>query len=497
MFSPKLLCTLAVTATIILGSGCTATRRQRLTPGHDRMPDQTSGLLPSKRKEISVAVRTVAHQDELSSDLFDGSPRTESTPAGSVAWERAAPDSGLTLEMLEQLALANNPAIRQASSNAAKARGVRLQVGLKPNPTIGYFGEEIGNANAGGLHGGFVSQTFVRGEKLEWNQRVLNHDVNAVDRQLETQRQRILTDVRIAFFEALTAQRRTRLAEEFRSVAERAVAVAAEQLEARIGTRPDVLQSEIQLNEVELSIQEATFVRVAAWNELAALTGVADLDEQSLTGSFGEAIEPRDEESMFAEIIAASPQLASAQARVDRARANLQRQQVQPIPNVTAQFGAGGDDATGDTFANLQFSLPIPVHNKNQGNVRAAHAEYCAAVQNVERIRSLIRRNLARTMRKYNVANATVQRYETAILPRARETMDLMKEAREAGEFDFLRVLSARRAYFDANLRYVDALGTRAQANAELEGLLLSDGMSSVSEFEVGDDLRGQVLSGQ
>ena len=496
MFSPKLLCTLTVTATLFVSSGCTATQREQLTPNHDRLQDPSTGLLPSQEKGTSVAVRTVAHDEHLS-EFIDRAPQTESTPAGPVELERAAPDSGLTLEMLEQLALANNPAIRQASSNTAKARGVRLQVGLKPNPTIGYFGEEIGNANAGGLHGGFVSQTFVRGGKLEWNRQVLNHDINAMDRQLEVQRQRILTDVRVAFFEALTAQQRIRLAEEFSRVAEQAVAVAAEQFEAKIGTRPDLLQSEIQLNEVELSIQEARFTRVAAWEALAALTGVAELNHQSLTGSFGEAFGPRDEETMFAEIVAASPQLASAQARVDRARANLQRQQIQPIPNVTAQFGAGGDDATGDAFANLQLSLPIPIHHKNQGNVQAAHAEYCAAVENVERIRSLIRRDLARTMREYNIANATVQRYETAILPRARETMDLMKEAREAGEFNFLRVLTARRAYFDASLRYVDALGKRAQANAELDGLLLSDGLSNISEFEVGDDLRGQVLSGQ
>lgn len=406
-------------------------------------------------------------------------------------------ESGLTLEAIEQLALANNPAIQQANAASARAGGIRTQVGLKPNPTVGYFGEEVGNEGAGGLHGAFVSQTFVRGDKLAWNRQVHGHDVNAMNWQIETQRQRVRTDIRLAFYDALAAQKRLQLAKDFRSVAKEGVSVSEERVDAKVGTRPDVLQSEIQLNEVDLSIQQAEFELSAALNELAALAGVPDLGTTTLVGDLDVAVNARDVETEFAQIVAMSPQLAAAQARVDRARANVQRQQVQPIPNVTAQLGAGGDDGTGNAFANVQLSLPVPVHNKNQGNIRAAQAEYCAATQNVQRIRQSIRRDLARVMREYNIAEATVQQYEKSILPKAEETLKLMQEARDAGEFDFLRVLTARRAYFDANLKYVTAMGRLAQANAKIDGLLLTGGLSNVVTYSVGDDLRGQALSGQ
>jgi cobalt-zinc-cadmium efflux system outer membrane protein len=103
-----------------------------------------------------------------------------------------------------------------------------------------------------------------------------------------------------------------------------------------------------------------------------------------------------------------------------------------------------------------------------------------------------IRRDLARVMREYQVAEATVRQYEETILP-----LDLMQEAREAGEFDFLRVLTARRAYFDANIEYVVTLGQLAQANAKIDGLLLTGGLSNVASYEGDDSLRGQALSGQ
>lgn len=151
---------------------------------------------------------------------------------------------------------------------------------------------------------------------------------------------------------------------------------------------------------------------------------------------------------------------------------------------MTTQLGAGYYNGTGQGFINLQLGVPVPIHNKNQGNIQAAQAELCEANQNVQRIRMAIRQDLARVMREYNVAEA-------------KEALELTVEARDAGEFDFLRVLTARRAYFDANLKYVSALAQLAQATSKLDGLLLMGGLSSVASYDGDDGLRGQALSGQ
>ncbi|WP_153556308.1 TolC family protein [Roseimaritima sediminicola] len=408
-------------------------------------------------------------------------------------------DAGrVTLDAVEQWALAHNPAIQQAAAASSRAGGIRTQVGLKPNPTIGYFGEEIGNdGGSAGLQGGFISQTFVRGDKLEWNRAVINNDVRAMNRMIETQRQRILTDVRLAFYEALAAQKRLQLARDFREIAAQGVDVSQQRVDAKVGTRPDVLQSEIQLGEIDLTIQQTQYQLEAARNQLQALCGGIQLGDDPLVGELDQTYAAQDADSLYAHIVAANPLLAAAEARVDRARANVQRQRLQPVPNVTAQLGAGHDDGTGDAFANVQLSLPLPIHNRNQGNIQAAHAEYCNAIKNVERIRLSIQQQLAETLREYKIAEATVNQYKQSIMPKAEETLELIQQAQAAGEFDFLRVLTARRAYFDANLRYVTALGELAQADARLEGLLLSGGLSQAVTYEGQDELRGQALSGQ
>jgi len=478
---------LSLLALPILSVGC-STPRHAIAVGSD--------LHVSSIKSPSP-VRTVSHHSDENAEIAEADPLAmplalEPLP-NPIETEYA---DGLSLEAIEQLALANNPAIKQASAASARAGGIRTQVGLKPNPTFGYNGVQLADAGTD-QHSLFIEQTLVRGDKLAWNRRVIGHDVNAMNWLVETQRERLRTDVRLAFYEALAAQKRLELSREFRNVAAKGVTVSEQRVQGDVGTRPDVLQSEIQLNEVELAIQQAEFDYLAAWNELAALTGIPDFGQSTLIGDLDSTTTTRSAESEFAQIVATSPLLAAAQARVCRAKANLERQRVQPVSNVTGHLGAGHDNGTGQGFLNVQLSLPVPVYNKNQGNIRAAYAEYCAATQNVDRIRVSIRRDLARIMREYGVAEATVHQYEQTILPKAREALELMEEGREAGEFDFLRVLTSRRAFFDANIKYVAALRQLAQANARIDGLLLSGGLSNVVSYEGDDSLRGQALGGQ
>ncbi|MEL0094835.1 MAG: TolC family protein [Planctomycetaceae bacterium] len=439
-----------------------------------------------------IAAGYSGSDDDFSTKSKDVATSSELETSSAVSMS----DQGLTLAAIEQKALANNPAIHQAQAATAKVRGIRTQVGLKPNPTIGYDGAQLGDAGIG-QNSFFVEQTFVRGDKLAYNQQVIEHDVKAMERLVATQRQRLLTDIRLVFYEALAAQKRLELSQQFHKDVEKAVNISVERLKADVGSKPDILQSEIQLNEIELIIQQAEFEFSAAWQELVALAGTPDLAASELVGELIPLTTTRDADTEFAQISANSPLLAAAQARVDRAKANIQRQRVQPIPNVTALLGFGHDEGTGEEFVNLQIGMPLPIHNMNQGNIRAAQADYREARQNVERIRLSIRRDLAHVMREYQISDATVRLYHETILPKAKDALEMVQEAEAVGEFDFLRVLTTRRAYFDANFKYVTALGKLAQANSRLDGLLLTGGLSSVASYQGDDSLRGQALNDQ
>jgi cobalt-zinc-cadmium efflux system outer membrane protein len=175
----------------------------------------------------------------------------------------------------------------------------------------------------------------------------------------------------------------------------------------------------------------------------------------------------------------------------------MDRQQAQAVPNLSLMLAAGQDNSTGSGMINTQVGLPMPVHNKNQGNIAAAYAEYCRASQDVRRTELAIQSRLAAARQEFEMAAAAVSQSQSEILPRANESLELAEKAYQLGEFDFLQVLVARKTYFDANLEYVSSQLKLASATTLIDGSVLSGGLDSTRDTEFDSGLRDQSLTGQ
>lgn len=453
-------------------------------------------------REREPAIRPETHQvDQGSGNFVDAADDIAQQLAELAKLEdRRVPsdfdETGMTLEAIEQMALTNNPAIQQATASAHKAMGFQDQVGRKPNPTTGYNGSQLADAGTD-QHSLFIEQEFVRGDKLARNEAVLREEVQSQLWEVETQRYRVLTDVRQRFYDALAAQRRLELAAEFYDVAEKGVRLAHARREAAEGTVPEVLQAEIQLQQIVILRQQAEVKYRGAWKQMMAMTGTPDVPLGKLIGILPNSAEARAWETVEAELMASSPELQAARARVSRARAYLDRQQVQAVPNLTVMVGAGVDNATDSGFINTQVGLPLPIFNRNEGNISAAYAEMCRASQDARRIELAIKSRLAQAGQQYDAAAIAVAQYEQEILPRAQKTLDLTEQAYSAGQLAFLQTLVVRRTFFDAQLDYVSAQSDLAQATALIDGLMLSGGLEATRDTDFDSSVREQSISGR
>ncbi|WP_437226899.1 TolC family protein [Planctomicrobium sp. SH661] len=423
-------------------------------------------------------------------------PGNELRPIPENGNRLASVQVGLTLEMLEQIALENNPSITQAGASASKASGFRKQVGMYPNPNIGYSGQQLDDAGTA-QHLGYVEQEVVTAHKLKLNQRVLDQEVQSQLWEVEAQRYRVLTDVRQRFYDALAAQQRRDLAIDFEKVAQEGVRVAELRRQALEGSVPEVLQTEIQLNEVQLIRQRSEIAYHAAWQQLIAVAGIPHMAPSPLVGELRVSSEKRDWDSTYLQLVGGSPAIQAARARVSRAVANMDRQDVQAIPNLQTLTSAGYDYGTNHSMIQVQMGIALPIFNQNIGNISAAQAEYCRAAQEVRRLELSLQSQLAVAAQQYDSAAVTVERYEKNILPMARQTLELSEKAYGAGEFGFLQVLVARRTFFDSNLQYNEALQNLADAKCLLDGMLLDGGLNETADTSMDDGLRGQTLSGQ
>jgi cobalt-zinc-cadmium efflux system outer membrane protein len=404
---------------------------------------------------------------------------TELLPPGAV--ENQKP---LTLDDLEAMALANNPTLASAASRIQAARGQWTQVGLPPNPVIGYSGDEIGNEGRAGQQGGFVGQQIVTGGKLRLSRSVAAQEIQVAEAQLEAQRLRVANDVRINFYDVLVTQRRIEIGQDIVQIGERAIEAVEKFLQVGESNRVDLLQARVEVNSARILMENARNDHEATWRKLAAAVGMPDMQPAPLAGDLQSDVADITFASALQRLLENSPELAAAQVNVSRARQAVARARAEAVPNVDLQAGVQYDNATEDTIANVQVGLPIPVWNRNQGGIRRAEAELATARNETQRMELNLQHRLASAYQRYANARQQVTTYKEQILPDAQTSLDLVTQGYQQGEFGYLALLTSQRTYFQTNLAYLEAVRQLRESAIAIDGLLLTDSLTASEQRE-------------
>src|SRR5207237_4705504 len=111
-----------------------------------------------------------------------------------------------------------------------------------------------------------------------------------------------------------------------------------------------------------------------AWRQLAAAVGQPGLTPAPLTGYIEMAPPPLPDELVRDRMRAVHTDLRAAEAGVARARYNLRLAEVTPIPDVALKLVVQKDFTTPPfyTTANVEIGVPVPVWDRNQGNIQQA-----------------------------------------------------------------------------------------------------------------------------
>ena len=98
------------------------------------------------------------------------------------------------------------------------------------------------------------------------------------------------------------------------------------------------------------------------------------------------------------------------------------------------------DNVTGDTIAGVQVGIPLPIWNRNQGEIMQAQAEISQARRNVDRVQLNLKNRLAVAFQRYSSAQERARIYSTVIIPKAEENFKLVQGAFPAqiGSLEYL-----------------------------------------------------------
>lgn len=483
------LLTICVVVTL---AGCSTSRKFTQS---DNVPVTSKSVaangdsgIESSALATEVAQSTSITTDQATNGLQDPPTlslvsNSEDAPSQELAEFQAAQSSSfessnepivedLTLAEAEQLALAHNPTLLQLQNQITAARGQWIQGGLKPNPVLSLTSQEVGNEGSAGQNGVSLSQTIVTAGKLGLNQKVSAWDIRRNQLLLQVQQQRLLTDIRKQFYVTAIAQQRIAVSEKLLSIA----AEGEEQARRLVQVQEPLTvlkQAQVEAQLARIQLQNANIQAMAEWSNLTTLIGQPLLLKRQLNIDRSAIETTLDFELLLQDILASSPERAAANAAQQRAAWAVRRACAGATPNLQIQGGAFHDDSTHDSFANVQLSIPLTVHDVNQGRILEAQANLASAAANVRKVELQIRQRLISAVQKYESAMQQWDTYETQILPTAQQNLELTKAAFLSGDSSYLPVLTAQRSFTQVQLASLNAQQQLGVAKARIDGKLL------------------------
>jgi cobalt-zinc-cadmium efflux system outer membrane protein len=400
-----------------------------------------------------------------------------------------AQDQGplLRLDELEQMALHGNPTLLQAATEIRSATGRKLQSGLWPNPTTGYTGEEIrGGSFGGGEQGFFVQQDVVLGGKLGLNRKIFAQEVRQAEAENDEQQLRVTNAVKIQYYQALAAQEMVEMRNELSHIAAETAKYSRQLFNIGQQNETEVLQAEVEAEQADLAVVSAEHVRRRAMTALAAVVGKPSVQEATLGGSLEENLPELDEQQLVDVLLRESPTVRIAQVGVTRAEAALARARRERVPDLVLRGGLQQNlerlETTGRPVGLQGFAevgVRLKLFERNQGNIQAAQADLERAQAEVKRIDLVLRERAASFVENYRTAKIMVDRYRTAILPRAQRAYELIYKRYGLLQASYPQVLLSENMLFKFETDYIRNLETLWTNSIALKGFLLTDGLEA------------------
>lgn len=431
-------------------------------PTEPAAAEQAETKLVAHEETVEVAL------SELESPLPPGPDGTSPLPAISYS-----------LADLETMAQVNNPTLIQAEAQVAAARGAAYQAGLLLNPVMGYKSDQIGiNGTAGELQGGFVSQEIVTGGKLKLSRAKWTQQMRIAETNLQAQCTRVLNDVQTHYYRTLAAQQLLAVQDQLLANAEDNLQTHQEMLNLGQTNQAGLLQAEVDLHRARLNKQTAENDLEREWRALVAMVGVPELECTTLVGSLEPQGEPLDWNTMLNQLLDSSPEIVAAWERVQHDEITVEREKVQPIPNVLLNVDFGHNYETNNSVAGVSVGLPVPIFDRNQGTVDQAIADLNQSRANVKRLELCLMSKLSHTYRDYRTSHQHVVAYRDKMLPKAKQAYEVQRDSYYKRRAAWMDVLMAQKMYLNLQQDYIRSQLQNQETEVAIRGMLLTGGLN-------------------
>jgi len=366
-------------------------------------------------------------------------------------------------------AYAANPELATARNALLAQDGTVLQAETRPNPELQALLEDTRSATRTSTLQ--LNQRIELGGKRSARMDAAEHGKALAQAELEIVRAGVQTEVTSAFYDTLVAQERVRLAQSSIDLAQSALRAAQKRVEAGKVSPVEATKAGIALAGARVDHARAESALKSSRKRLATAMGEPQVNFETVDGNL-ETLPDLPEIETLESRLMQSPAYKKAQIEVDRRQAISEVERSKGVPDVTVSLGGRKNEELGLNQAILGVSIPIPVFDRNQGNLLESLRRADQAKDELTATQLQLSRDLAAAYENLNASRQEFLSWRDNILPSAQSAYDAASKGFEMGKFSFLEVLDAQRTLFDALAQSQQSLALSHRYAAELQGIL-------------------------
>lgn len=404
-----------------------------------------------------------------------GGAFSQGLPPGPAVGERAPQSAAaaaaepLSLAKAIELALEGNPEVAAAKRQWEATEGQVLQGRSRPNPELAYSLEDTRSKTR--TQSWQLNLPVELGGKRAARTKAAEKTREQAQAQLAELQATVRANVAAAYFDVLTAQERLVLARDSAALAKSSTDTVSKRVAA--GKVSPVEESKARVAEagVRVELAQAASEQRNALSRLFALLGRIDAPYTVLEGK-AENLPSVPSLADLQPLISSAPGVVLARIEVDRRKALTALEQSKRVPDVTVSVGMQRSNETQRNVLLFGVSVPLPVFDRNQGNLLEALKLEDKARDELQAASVRLHSEVAQAQERLSTITAEVQSLQQDVLPGAKSAYDAATIGFENGKFNFLEVLDAQRTYFAAKSQYLKALGEAHRAAADIDRLL-------------------------
>lgn len=382
------------------------------------------------------------------------------------------PPRSYTLNEVVRVALEHNPAITAARAELDKSEGRQEMAKAYPNPT---FSMSAGHGAIRDPSTGvsITERTFTLEQPLEWQgkrsarQRAAAAGLNSAQAALEETRLEVISEVKVAFYTMLLAQRRADLAGENVVMVEKLAEIVKTRVAAGDATRFELTKTEVEVLKGRQALGKARSGVIMARAEVNALTAGELGTDFTVEGEFATVDDVPPLQVLIARAWEQHPLTRRLNRQVEQADHQVVHEQQSRIPNVTVS-GQYHREA-GDEAFTAGLSVPVPVWYRQQGEIASAYGAKRRAEADLVHARADLAKTLTQHMQEVRTARDQIRVFEEGLLKQAQKTVDFARISFQQGYAGLLDTLDAQRVYRETLNDYAQAKCELATALVRLE----------------------------